>query len=250
MKPSFSIIHPFYNNPKADFPHNTEGLTRHLDNWFGIDQSIRRRMEIIIVDDHSPEPINVDMLKNKGFDISVYRILDDINWNVTGARNLGITKAKYDWLFLSDFDFSVTNLTLSGFPEIYKGDNYTYWPELYYPSMRRKRWRCPHPNTFFIKKDVIKKAGMYDEDFAGHWGYEDSFLHEVTLPLANIEKFHPHEQFDSFSVRWYDKLSTGINRGDDNTNPNPMKYQIKKDQVAAGTYVPGAYLRFKYERLL
>ena len=33
-----------------------------------------------------------------------------------------------------------------------------------------------HPNTFMVNLERFKSTCMYDEDFAGHYGYEDLYL--------------------------------------------------------------------------
>lgn len=36
-----------------------------------------------------------------------------------------------------------------------------------------------HPNTFFVNLAKFKQFGMYDEDFSGHYGYEDLYMPQV-----------------------------------------------------------------------
>ena len=33
-----------------------------------------------------------------------------------------------------------------------------------------------HPNTFLVDATMFRTTGMYDEDFAGNYGYEDLYL--------------------------------------------------------------------------
>jgi hypothetical protein len=36
-----------------------------------------------------------------------------------------------------------------------------------------------HPNTYLVNLEKFKVHGMFDEDFAGHYGYEDLYMPQV-----------------------------------------------------------------------
>ena len=41
-----------------------------------------------------------------------------------------------------------------------------------------------HINTFLISREVVENAGGFDEDFCGHYGYEDVYFHYVLQRLG------------------------------------------------------------------
>ena len=63
---------------------------------------ILNKIHFIFVDDCSPIPI---VIKNKKTNYTLVRIVDNIVWNQTGARNLGVTLAKTPKLILTDLDY-------------------------------------------------------------------------------------------------------------------------------------------------
>jgi hypothetical protein len=59
------------------------------------------RIQFVIVDDGSPLPYRIPKLN---LNICWLKITDDIPWNQSGARNLGITCAPSDKVLMTDLD--------------------------------------------------------------------------------------------------------------------------------------------------
>jgi hypothetical protein len=169
----YSVIHPFYN-------HN-ETLKLHLPYWL---RYFKGETEIILVDDCSPNGLDTTHLDKLSCRVTVARVQKDIPWNVTGARNLGASLAIGKYLIMSDFDCCVhpgliktlrTRVQTMKYREV-------LWPLLLMqePTRRTKdgKLRQPHCNSFVMEKQFFNDIGGYDEDFAGGWGYEDSYFHQ------------------------------------------------------------------------
>jgi len=235
-----SVIHPFYKHNFA--------LEKHIQNWNSWEDKYKKSTEIIIVDDGSPESIDLNLFKKaNGLDIKVYRILKDIMWNVTGARNLGITQSTGDWLFPLDFDMSVLNITLDGIYRENLDSNTTYWPRLWFPSKNKPhRMRRPHCNSFFIERETMFNSGLYDEDFAGRWGYEDIFFHDISL--GGVKR----KVIDYGYLRWYKNFACPhvVKNPRDLTDDNYKKFCNKKKHYEKGWYKNGPILRFEWKRLI
>lgn len=237
-----SVIHPFYNHNFA--------VPRHIDNWLRWSTKNKQNTEIIIVDDGSPEQIDLALFKRaQGLKIKIFRIKENILWNVTGARNLGITQSTGEWLFPLDFDMSVLNETIEAFYNAKPDPKYTYWPNLWMPTSKRPdRMRHPHCNSFFIHRDAMLKSGLYDEDFAGQWGWEDSFMHELILPGTGLVR----KNMNKFGfIRWYKAFACQhvTKNPSDYTTENFSKFKQKERQYKQGTYKNGPILRFSWEKI-
>jgi predicted glycosyltransferase involved in capsule biosynthesis len=117
---------------------------------------------VVIVDDCSPEPLNVE---TNGFldGIDGYRIEDDIPWNQPAARNLGFQESE-GWIVCADIDHLVTKENVEELLKLKKEKGTIY----YLGREDDNSW-----NVYLIHKDDFEKIGGYDEDFCGHYGYDD-----------------------------------------------------------------------------
>lgn len=172
----FSYFAPYYNQHRC--------LPVHTEFWRNWTAEQKRNTEIVLIDDCSTTPLDTSLLKGLGLDIKVYRVTEDLLWNVSGVKNLGFKVSKYDWVITSDFDNIVTTDTLYGLQELdYSNVHTMYWPYLNYPSIKRpNRIREPHVNSYVMNKQFYWITGGYSEAFTGKHGYEDSFFHNVILP--------------------------------------------------------------------
>lgn len=92
----FSIIIPTYNRQY-----------QLLDALNSLDSQSDKSFQVIIVDDYSDSVVSVNS-SNYSYDVSVFRL--DKNLGAAGARNYGVSKAKYEWIiFLDDDDIMHPN---------------------------------------------------------------------------------------------------------------------------------------------
>ena len=102
----FSLVIHYYNNRKA-VARQMSCLKRFSMETFSL-------FRIILIDDCSSEladGVILADLETPPLDrlrIRLFRILDPIPWNQTGARNLGCYVAPDEWLFCTDVDHFVT----------------------------------------------------------------------------------------------------------------------------------------------
>ncbi len=177
-----TLIVPYYNQP--------EMLFKQIDNWSGwrnSEQSLFDLVEIIIVDDASSEDrsplcimaskdgkreIYTNNLSKIPVPVSLYKITEDLPWNWIAARNLGAKLAKNgSWLLLTDIDHMVNcdliNHLLIASDYLDKNKYYNFYRV---DGPEKKSNPKPHPNSYFMTKDLFWKIGGYDEHYSGHYG--------------------------------------------------------------------------------
>lgn len=183
-----SLVMPYYRNPAM--------LRRHLLVWQGEwSEALKRDIEIIIVDDGSPDDTAADALASMwqgdrtGLpSISLYRVTEDRPWHQHGARNLGAHVASSPWLLMTDMDHVVPHSTaaevLAKIDSLEENDVLTFgrvdapktltWKADHWPEFARTKREDgslkPHVNSFVVSKKRYWALGGYDEDFCGVYG--------------------------------------------------------------------------------
>lgn len=174
-----SLVMPYYRNP--------EMLALHYRSWLAWPAEARQAIEVVIIDDGSPEgerAANVPMPGLSGTlpHIRIYRITEDRPWHQHGARNLGAKMARAGWLLLTDMDHMLIGSQA--------GELIDLTPKLdartaYFIQRReadsgdltlgKDGQPKPHPNSFIMRRDLFWEVGGYDEDFCGHYGTDGMF---------------------------------------------------------------------------
>ena len=160
IHPDLTIILHVYNRQTA--------LNEHIANWELLPNDYLNKIEIICIDDFSDPPL---VAHSERLKIRLFRVLDDIDWNMPGCKNLGAIHAKSDWILFHDVDnfikigdlCKITNATES----LNKTTLYRFARSINGELVES------HINSLLLNKDSFFKAGMIDEDFSGHYGYED-----------------------------------------------------------------------------
>lgn len=169
--PKLSIISHFYNHPAM--------VERQIAHWRSIPGEYLRDIEFILVDDCSEDQPVID----KGpLNLRLFRIVSDIAWNQAGARNLGTFQASGDWALFFDID---QKLNLETVPLLLASLATLQRRTMYYLRIKElidvtvNEPLSNHPNTFLVPLADFKTMGRYDEDFTGHYGYEDLYMPRV-----------------------------------------------------------------------
>ena len=146
------LMYLYYNQPEA---------IKHLQR-LGYDKC---GIDIMFIDDGSKIPLKCDWA-------TVYRIEEDIQWNMPRANNLGFSMIQDETVLRSDIDhyWSIDDLIelskiklkekeIVKFERIYKG----------------KRINQPK-NVYLARVQDLIDIGGYNEIFCGNYGYEDGEL--------------------------------------------------------------------------
>ena len=169
--PKLSIISHYYNHP--------EMVEQQIAYWESLPDSFLSQVEFVLVDDCSEQTPVIPVTK---LDLKLFRVITDVPWNQAGARNLGAFNATGEWALYFDMDqkFYVEPM-LSVLANLDRLDKKT----LYYFHIKELIDVTSNtplqyaPCTFLVNLAMFKQYGMYDEDFAGHYGYEDLYMPQV-----------------------------------------------------------------------
>lgn len=123
----------------------------------GILEEKHPKARVIIVDDGTPEPLEAPK------SVEIIRIPIDVPWNQPAARNKGFSKAE-GWIVCADIDHLVTKENVEDILNLNKEKGTVY----FLGREDTNSW-----NVYLIHKDDFENVGGYDEDFCGHYGYDD-----------------------------------------------------------------------------
>jgi hypothetical protein len=171
------------------FYRNSHMLESQLHKW----QQYPSKLQIIVVDDGSPEPAKPIIQANASAEllsrIRLYRIMVDVPWNREEARNLAAKQAETSWLIQIDIDHVLP------WADAHELLNFQPDPKHWY---RFPRWRVgkadetrkkdalrpdvefgkihPHVDSYLIRKETYMDVGGYDLAFSGCLGGGSDFL--------------------------------------------------------------------------
>lgn len=207
MTAILSLVMPYYRNPRM--------LHRHLltfrHEW---SPELRDLVEVVIVDDGSPDDTAADALvtmwngSREGLpSLSLYRVLEDRPWHQHACRNLGAHVAKAATILMTDIDHVVPPTTLT---EVLRalplgdGEVLTFgrvdapptltWRAMDWPEFDRTLNRAgdlkPHVNSFAVAREHYWRIGGYDERYCGIYGTDQEF--RTRLWRASTERHIEH----------------------------------------------------------
>lgn len=161
-----SVIVHIYNNQKA-----LEDQAAMWKTW-----DLGNKVELVFIDDCSSPQLDLSSLP---LATKCYRILDDIPWNMPGAKNLGALKASGEWLLFYDTDQFLDSEGLKKLVEqlpvlpartIFRFNRF---------DLKDHKPLPIHQNCQVIRKKEYLDLGGYDEDFSGAYGHDDSYFERL-----------------------------------------------------------------------
>ena len=187
MKYSKDTIELSYVLPVFFDQSDTNTLLDLLRYYASFSTAVLKRMEFIIVDDHSSIPVTIPASINLNY--RLFRITDDITWNQGGARNLGAVHSVQK-MILTDCDhrFPEKLLKIVLASKVPKNTLYTFKR-----SDAGGKVIIGHRNTFYTSKHVFFKTLGVDEEFCGHYGCEDimfrRFADRLGIKLRHLTRW-------------------------------------------------------------
>ncbi len=221
-----TLIYPFYNSQDA--------LKRQIDAWKNYPEKLRKQVRFVLVDDCSDAP--TDFHIDFSINLTCLRVIDDIDWNQPGAKNLGFKFALSPWAFFSDIDHVLNAEMCERLINLNKQKGIVYFFQRIDDEGEAAE---PHPNSFLIHKDDFKTAEGYDEDFCGHYGYDDLLFKEVLQRLCTLKTL---DNVSLITSRLYH--TSTLNR---DTRHNRKLFKKKRVQLLKGKYFNKNLLRFNWE---
>ncbi len=224
-------------------------LERQASEWAQYPPAI----QIIVVDDGSPEPA-IDVLP-ADCRAAVYRITIDIPWNRNGARNLGAHVATTEWILHIDIDhvlpvqsaFDLLSLDISP-PAWFRFARFRVGRA---DATRKKDEIAtdvefgpikPHIDSYLCARELYWRVGGYDEDYSGSLGGSSPFLEKMlaAAPCVNLEAVPLHVHTRN-SVADASDLTLDRDRS---------RYEtIRAAKRASGDPVPTEWLGFPWARV-
>jgi hypothetical protein len=172
------------------FCNDLHRFDHQFDIWRSYSDHIKNNLYILIVDDCSGHPVHhlVDERAAQiDFNLGVYRITDDLKWNIPGSWNLGFTQAVTNWAvnLPSDMAFLPEDMERLMTLRPMEGHLYKFLRERVTGEDWIKRdWNKTNPQSevFLMEKEVHRELGGYDEDFTGEYsgGYAAFDYHFVS----------------------------------------------------------------------
>lgn len=188
-----TVIYPYYENP--------EFLRKQVDDWRKIPKILRSLVRFIVVDDGSPQCSAENVLRRMPFSwIRLFRIDIDVRWNWLAARNIGLYHASPGWCAVTDMDHVIPVDTLLS---LVTGD---HDEGVIYRFSRTGSKTHPHPNSWFMTRDMYWRVGGYDETLSGHYGTDGEYRRRcaATAPiLIMTEPLNLHEYDGDSSTTHY-----------------------------------------------
>jgi hypothetical protein len=180
---AITIVLPYYENGGM--------LDRHLAEWASYPAHVREQFRAVIVDDGSTQSSAFVHLAGANiiFPIELYRIKQNIPWNIPGARNLGMKMAPDGWCLLTDIDHVLLREDAESLAGLFK--DVGKLTDIFYTMQRRwadGRPLHPHPNSYILQRSLYWQTGGTDEDFSGWWGAGESAFRKSLMTCAQ-----PHE---------------------------------------------------------
>lgn len=186
-----TLIHPFWGE--------VERFKKLFEHWKGYSSRVKDVLKIVVIDDCGDPPMHTLMTRNRtkytDFNLSIYRITDDLLRNTPGALNLGVMVAQTPWVLIMDSDCIFNNENMERLLELPVLHNWIY-------KFRRKReTEDAHlaknnrylPCTILMAKDAFLDVNGFDEDFTGEytggWAFFDThFDHKLATRYETIDK--------------------------------------------------------------
>lgn len=242
MMDHLTMVMPYYMNPGM--------LARQYELWTSYPDELKARIDVVIVDDGSPEHHAIDVSRSSGLPgLTIYRVQVDIPWNQHGARNLGAKQARGPWLFMTDMDHMLPTESLRRLLAYDDGQRVVTFARVDAPDMlptvRPDGTRKPHPNTFAVTKRDYWKVGGYDEAYCGIYGTDSVFTnrlfalgvdHREDMPIIRV----PREVVP-------DASTTTLLRKEG--RPHNASAMIKAKKKAMGMEHTNLTLNFSWERV-
>jgi len=239
-----TLMYPCFGQEKRIF--------RLLEGWDAWWEDLKEHVKIILIDDYGTPSVE-SMLAGRemDYDLSVYRIQDDVKHNIPGAMNLGMMAASTPWILTMDTDYSFPLKDMHQLLNFkpHQQEVYSFFQQRDPSDEAVDKLDRTHTNTFLIHKDTFTALNGFDEDFSGtvgdevqQYGFHDnSFLYRLQR-----EGYQYVQQRGYTAIEWKDDVSA-VENTPANTKLGKIMYHAKREgKLSHSTDM----LRFKWKRVI
>jgi hypothetical protein len=180
--------------------NDQEHVQKHLDGW----KEYEDMAKFQIIDDGSKIPAK-DFLKDSVFpsleDANLYRIEEDIAWNIPGARNLSATVCSTPYMLICDMDQVFHRQEMARMRALTALGPGRFYSFKRFSNDERLKSKCGRKTcgTMLVCIEDWWKAGGYDEDMVGNYGHNDP-LFRRQLQKAGIKESTPEIYCEEISA--------------------------------------------------
>ena len=168
-----TIYFPYYNQPEA--------LKFNLDYYSSLDEELKNKFNILVVDDGSQREQAFHVVKTYEdvLNLSLYKIHVDIPWNMGAANNIAFKDAETEWIVRTDIDWFCKEQKLRKVLNMQFEDGTVY----FFRGLRVKdkppfdvTEGCNHlQNVYILNKKKYWETGGYNEYLCGNYGDDFEF---------------------------------------------------------------------------
>jgi hypothetical protein len=202
-----TLVLPYFENPLF--------LRQQVAWWGTYEPTLAAHLSVMLVDDGSPVMPASTVLESCALPVALrsFRLDVDVRWNWLAARNIGAHHAPEGWLLLTDMDHVIPESTLRA---VVHGQHDS---SVIYGFSRIEHTGdalAPHPNSWFMTREMFWKVGGYDEALSGYYGTDGDWRRRcaATAPMRILEdRLVRHEhQGDSSTVTYMRKqpIDSGV----------------------------------------
>ena len=183
-----TLMHPFFGEEQR--------MLKMFDIWDDWSDDVKDEVQLILIDDHGTPSVE-EMFSDRivDYNLSVYRIQDDLKFNVPGALNLGMMMAATPWILTMDSDCAfkpdVMQRLLDFKPD--RGEFYSFYRERITEGSFKGEEFLDNikvlPCTILLHKDQFIAVNGFDEDFTGTWSTQYMDQLKYRSDLERIEGF-------------------------------------------------------------
>lgn len=192
-------------------------------------------VKIQIIDDGSKDDPITNHLQKIPNNIEIFKIEEDIPWNIPGSRNLSAAVATTPWLLILDMDQIITLENMNKILELPLKNNY----EFYSFNRRLGKINKFTAGTMLVSRTLWWECGGYDEDFVGNYGHND--------PLFRFKMQHVGAHEKTLKNIWVkqENADCALNRNGLEVNKMLLNEKTKKYSRAADKK-----LRFSWKKII
>ena len=246
-----SIAVLYYEDP--------ERLAEVVNSWLVLSDDLRRQILFLVIDDGSSLPASDVVRALNGHtctaDILVFRVLDDIPWNIGGSRNLAMFVSPTRYVFLTDLDITVPSEVMASLPyligeaerrhdETGNETVFTHFRRVVQGDTLPKREK-PHPAVMLLTTSAYWRIGGCDEDFVGNYGFTDPhFMYRASRTpfISQVKCFQNFKELAPLQQAY--SSETPDHAQSKNSSTNKLLFEHKKRFSGWST----TFLRFPWRQ--